>query len=747
MTPESGESFQGLSIADLLTGRDLFHRHLAHMENVVATAIGRYRGRAEGVDPASPKTLTNTRVNSWSWPCVLVFVTDWIDKAAFGQIEHFVPPYLYLPDGRSIPTCVIQVNQQDVGSGAPESMSFPSLTVGGGYPVVLDEQGQTHFASIGCLVTDGHTTYALTNAHVTGDAGQVISTVMGGKVRRLGVSDARRLTRMQFDQVYPDWHAANAYVNLDAGLVRIDDLDNWTAQVFGIGALGLLKDLNPDTYSLQLIGAPVRAFGAGSGLLVGEISALFYRYRSVGGFDYIADLLIGPRAGSVATGTHQGDSGTLWVLEEAPSRAVGEEHGQLRPIALQWGGHKIVSPDATGQQQQREFSFALASALATVLRELNIDIIRDWNTGHPETWGTIGHYLIGARACGAVANASLKALLANNKDRISVSDDDIRTRDLNKQPGFIALADVADVAWRKPGGRPADAHNHFADMDLPGVGAFNGKTLMDLTRSAADLDPNTWNSFYDLLHTEEAHKGVLPFRVWQMYNDMVTYVSAGKVTEFVCTAGVLAHYLGDACQPLHVSRFHHGYGVDAGSTDPAHPLPNGISTSMESNVHAVFEEQMLEHSATAELIAKVDAILKRRRLAHPHIVDGRTAAWATVGLMKRTLKVLSPLTIVDTYNSAVLQIQHPADRVTHMWDVLGDQTAGCMAEGVLTLAAIWQAAWEQGKGDAITSLNGVDREGLRRLYTNLKFAQSVDLVHLSESGLLTPHTIDQLVTL
>jgi hypothetical protein len=649
-----------------------------------------------------------------------------------------------------MPTCVIKVDQHEVDPATPETMAFPSLTVGGGYPVVVDEQGQTHYASIGCLATDGHTTYALTNAHVTGDTGQVISTVMGGKVRRLGVSDARRLTRKRFEQVYPTWPSPNAYVNLDAGLVRIDDLDNWTAQIYGIGPLGLLKDLNPDTYTLQLIGAPVRAFGAGSGLLLGEIAALFYRYRSVGGFDYIADLLIGPREGSSAHGTRQGDSGTIWLLEEAPSNAVGEEHQQRRPIALQWGGHKIVAADAEGRQQEREFSFALASALSNVVRELNIDLVRDWNTGRPETWGTIGHYLIGARSCSAVRNTHLKQLLAANEDRISVSDDDIRTRDLNKQTGFIALADVADIAWRRPpslGGRPDDAHNHFADMDLPGAADFAGKTLLNLTRAATDLDPQTWSRFYAAVHTEEAHKGALPFRVWQLYDEMVTYLSAGKIAEFVCTAGVLAHYVADACQPLHVSRFHHGYGVDAGSTHPAHPLPSGISTSMESNVHAVFEEQMLEHDATAELIGKVDAILERRRLADLHVMDGRGAGWATVGLMKRTITLLPPTTIVDTYNAAVLQLRHPADRVTRMWQMLGDKTAACMAEGVLTLAGIWQAAWVQGRGDALKDLKAVDKQALRTLYTNAEFAESVDLKDLSQSGLLAGRTIDQLLTL
>src|SRR5262249_23137930 len=155
------------------------------------------------------------------------------------------------------------------------------------------------------------------------------------------------------------------------------------------------------------------------------------------------------------------------------------------------------------------------------------------------------------------------------------------------------------------GGRPNDGHNHFADMDRPGAGVFDGKTLMSMTQAPTDLDPQTWHEFYSAIQTEPAHEGALPFRVWQMYDEMVADVAAGRVPEFVCTAGVLAHYVGDACQPLHVSRFHHGYGIDPGSTDDSHPLPTGISTNMEQNVHSFFEEQMFEGAATADLIARV----------------------------------------------------------------------------------------------------------------------------------------------
>lgn len=110
---------------------------------------------------------------------------------------------------------------------------------------------------------------------------------------------------------------------------------HWTAQVFGVGELGPVIDLNTDTISLDLIGCPMRAFGAASGELRGEIQGLFYRYRSMGGFDFVADLLIGPRERDVLS-TRPGDSGTVWVWDvEKSGESEGADRGQRAP--QRWG--------------------------------------------------------------------------------------------------------------------------------------------------------------------------------------------------------------------------------------------------------------------------------------------------------------------------------------------------------------------------------------------------------------------------
>src|SRR5262245_15671621 len=67
--------FSSLSLRDLLDARDAYHVHLSHMDNVVATAVGRYLIHEDdwyathGPDeprpenhprPKEPRTLTNT---------------------------------------------------------------------------------------------------------------------------------------------------------------------------------------------------------------------------------------------------------------------------------------------------------------------------------------------------------------------------------------------------------------------------------------------------------------------------------------------------------------------------------------------------------------------------------------------------------------------------------------------------------------------------------------------------------------
>ena len=60
--------------------------------------------------------------------------------------------------------------------------------------------------------------------------------------------------------------------------------------------MGKMVDLSIIIFRFRSSACRVRGVGAASGDMFGEVEALFYRYKTNGGFEYVADLMIGPRA-------------------------------------------------------------------------------------------------------------------------------------------------------------------------------------------------------------------------------------------------------------------------------------------------------------------------------------------------------------------------------------------------------------------------------------------------------------------
>jgi len=263
--------------------------------------------------------------------------------------------------------------------------------------------------------------------------------------------------------------------------------------------------------------------------------------------------------------------------------------------------------------------------------------------------------------------------------------------------------DVPDLVWRSK--RKLDEANHFADMDQKGKGEFAGKTLLQLwEENPESRTPASWTAFYDSIGVEEdKHRGALPFRVAQIYEEMVKFVRAKKMAEFVCAAGVLAHYVGDACQPLHVSFLHHGR--------PNHPE--------EKDVHSIYETKMLDQRS-AEVVEGVNTTLVGKH-ATAMTQTGPEAANTIVDLMKKTIEVLPPMEVIDAFNA-----EEGGQRIAHMWDVLGERTITCLSAGSLRLAEIWESAWKEGGGQHVpgNTLREVDQEALMALYNDRDFVKS-----------------------
>lgn len=718
-------NYMGLTLRDLLEARDAYHVHLSHLSNVVGTAIGRYLIRGEdwyATHPPSdprpsgqtaskgPRTLFNSVITEWSWPCVLVFVNEWWETADFAvSPDQMVPRALFLPDGRVIPTCVVLALPGDVAEPRIGNLSFPESYVGGGYVALTDVQGQQHLGSIGCLVTDGNLTYALTNRHVTGKGGSRVFTMLRDRKTALGISAEEQIDCRAFTDMYPGWPGGNVQLRLDAGLIRIDDLSGWTTQVLGMGPLDDLLDLTQDSLTLGFVDSQVTAFGAASGPLEGRVAALFYRYKSIGGADYVTEFLIRPEKLD-GSGTVHGDSGTLWFWKQP---ATDDAPARLRPFGMQWGGHVLVdSGDA-----KRSGRFALATSLSTICRELNVSVVRDWNTGLPEYWGDVGHYTIGFFACEKVTG-NLLTLMQRNQERVSYPTAAITSRTAIKirgEDGFVPLADVPDRVWKIPGGDAGRGNsengNHFADMDqkLPDQ-PNKGKTLLQLCVEAdKHIDPAFWMDYYE--RVKDSSKGTLPFRVWQFFDEMKDAAAKGETTRFVCAAGIAAHYVGDACQPLHISFMFNGEPFVG---------PDGKHQKRGEGVHEAYESKMLTKNSV-EFLRLLQAELGHAAVPIPPPRSGKEAAKAIVALMDRTFGTLKPLTIVNAF-----------DQNRDLWAAFKTPTVRIVADGIRTLAAIWQGAWHAGHADGLADEKLVEAttKALMDLYTDVDFVPSLRLADI-----------------
>jgi hypothetical protein len=740
MSPLSVQpNFQSLSLKDLLEARDLYHWHLSNKANVVGTAIGLYlirksdpwpggRHAADEDGAAQAKgmrTFENSEVRPYSWPAVIVLVRDWVDATEFGRgkldPDHMVPRTLYMPDGRAVPVCVVAVQVTEAGMNAPADIRWPATYIGGGCPLLAEVQGIERTASVGCLVSDGHTTYALTIRHVCGEPGSPVKARVRGAVEEVGIASERQLTRESFTGVFPEFPGSRSYLTLDIGLVEVHDVNDWSSQPFGLeGTVGEIADLNELSMSLQLIDQPVTAFGSASGLLEGRIKALFYRHKSLAGYDYVSQFLIAPMAGFQQT--QPGDSGTVWYLKSGVGKA-----SNLYPLAIEWGGQSLRA----GTDQH--LNYALATGLSTACQLLDVDLVREHNTGANPYWGQTGHYSIATAAIESVEKGPLQAFLKANIERISfrldeLSPEQIRKRLANGQ--FVELADVPDLVWKKtpdrvPGGRDyaqnagPEHPNHYADIDQPDA---EGKTLRDATlASIENMSVSVWSKWYeDEGETNSRSQGLLPFRVWQIFDEMVRQLKARDDAKFLCAAGVLAHYVGDACQPLHGSYHSDGYRDAPGATAKKWP---------GKGVHSTYEDKMVDRHSD-DLLPQILPQARAFKGEIPPLSDGRDAAFATVNLMSEAAKILPPSTLIDEYIK--LGGGSSVSVVDGLWKAFGEDTARLMGAGARYLAMLWEAAFAKADTSLPAGAREIPEAELANVYQDKGFMPSATLDKVDE---------------
>src|SRR5262249_3903031 len=142
-------------------------------------------------------------------------------------------------------------------------------------------------------------------------------------------------------------------------------------------------------------------------------------------------LMIGPRSVEENVGTRPGDSGAIWLWDAAADTAVSQDDEWVKkakieplPMAIQWGGYAAGGGAGPGSHLERQFG--LATTLSCACRLLNVEFISDLGYERGRYWGKTGHYKVAWSACSLVKDPFLRDLLETNREKISVSDDDLR---------------------------------------------------------------------------------------------------------------------------------------------------------------------------------------------------------------------------------------------------------------------------------------------------------------------------------
>ncbi|HEY1559636.1 MAG TPA: S1/P1 Nuclease [Caulobacteraceae bacterium] len=212
-------------------------------------------------------------------------------------------------------------------------------------------------------------------------------------------------------------------------------------------------------------------------------------------------------------------------------------------------------------------------------------------------WGAAGHRIIGRLAIEALPN-DLPAFLRTHEAAESVGE-------LAREPDRLRFAGSIHDTDRDPG--------HFLDVDDAGK-VLGGPSLADL--------PSTRSAFKSALNaagTDQWRSGYLPYAIIdaeeQLAKDFAYWRAETAAAQSVANKshsvwlakdvqlreglilrdlGVLAHYVGDGSQPLHVSVDFNGWGD--------FPNPEGFT---KNRIHAYFEGEFV-HDYVPKALVQAD---------------------------------------------------------------------------------------------------------------------------------------------
>ncbi|HET7843940.1 MAG TPA: hypothetical protein VFL14_07305, partial [Xanthomonadales bacterium] len=207
---------------------------------------------------------------------------------------------------------------------------------------------------------------------------------------------------------------------------------------------------------------------------------------------------------------------------------------------------------------------------------------------------------------------------------------------------------------------------------------------------------------------------------------------------FVGNAGVLAHYVGDASQPLHSSYLHHGRLPMVQLATGEFPVPHDsdefgqFKKTREAKIHGIYEQGMLETDTLGALEA-VDDLLAGEHVKSD-IDSGYEAARAVFDLMSDAQLRLPPEAIIDADDPSLTE-RGRAERLWANTDIRRE-TVRSLADSTLLLARLWASAWRLGKGSQIpkAKLVRIAEADLTSLVKDPKFAPGMTFDEMVASG-------------
>jgi hypothetical protein len=239
--------------------------------------------------------------------------------------------------------------------------------------------------------------------------------------------------------------------------------------------------------------------------------------------------------------------------------------------------------------------------------------------------------------------------------------------------------------------------------------------------------------YYTDPKVNDRSKGLLPFRCWQIYDEMVDAVKKRDTTRYVCAAGILSHYVGDACQALHISYMFNG---DPAKMEKVTVTKKGVSKEIElpvaHGVHSAYEDSLVNFHSPEIMAALKKTFQGKTHHGQPLNRDGGFgAAKAVLDLMQATFKAIKPIDIVNAY--VPIKKLKPREIADHLWAQFGKATTSVMADGARTLAMLWDSAWKEGGGTAkMAARRPIRQAAFKKLYTKPKFLESFNLAEIGK---------------